>query len=90
MLIRDNPEARGRGQGEQALHRLLDHGLLAIKRQKLLGAALTAERPEAGAAAAGKNHGMEISFQPRMMLSQFQIEDCRFQNENPNLAKSAI
>ena len=41
-------------------HGLLDHGLLAVKRQQLLGPALPAQRPETSAPAAGENHGMEI------------------------------
>ncbi len=62
VLVGDDPETRGRSQRQQARHRLLDHGLLAIERQQLLGATLPAQRPEAGAAAAGKNHGMEVGF----------------------------
>ena len=50
----------GRSQRQQSRHRLLDHGLLAVERQQLLGATLPAQRPEARAASAGKNHGMEI------------------------------
>ena len=60
MFVGDDPESRRRGQRQQPRHGLLDHGLLAVKRQQLLGAALPAQRPEAGASAAGKNHGMEI------------------------------
>ena len=49
-----------RGKRQQARDRLLDHGLLAVERQQLLGALLAAQRPEARAAAAGKDHGIEI------------------------------
>ena len=60
MFVRDDPETRRRSQRQQPRHGLLNHGLLAVERQQLLGPALPAQRPEAGAAAAGKNHGMEI------------------------------
>ena len=32
----------------------------SIERQQLLGAPLAAQRPEAGAAPAGENHGMKV------------------------------
>ena len=60
MLIGDHPEARRRGQGQQPSHGLLDHGLLSVERQQLLGATLPAQRPEARAPAAGENHRMEV------------------------------
>ena len=63
----------GRSQRQQPRHGLLDHGLLAVERQQLLGATLPAQRPEAGAAAAGKNHGMEIC-----LSHSLRIEDLRF------------
>jgi hypothetical protein len=42
------------------MDRLLDHGLVAIQRQQLLGPPLTAKRPEAGATASGENYGIEV------------------------------
>jgi hypothetical protein len=46
----------------QSRHGLLDHGLLAVKREQLLGAFFSAERPEARSPAAGKNDRIEISW----------------------------
>ncbi len=60
ILVGDDPELLGRCKRKQPRHRLLDHGLFAIEREQLLGALSPAERPEAGAAAAGQNHGIEI------------------------------
>ncbi len=42
VVICDNPKAFGRRERQEARHRLLDHRLLAVERQQLLGAALTA------------------------------------------------
>jgi hypothetical protein len=39
---------------------LLDHGLPTVQHQQLLGALFPAQRPEARAAAAGKDHGIEV------------------------------
>ena len=60
IVIGDDPETARRGHGCEARDRLLDHGLLAIERKQLLGAALAAQRPEARAAAASQNHGIEV------------------------------
>ena len=61
-----------RGQRQQARHGLLDHRLLAVERQQLLGALFAAERPEARAAPASQNYGIEI----RVLQPD---SDCRFQ-----------
>ena len=37
-------------------HRLLDHSLLAVEREQLLGAFLAAQRPEARAAPSSQNY----------------------------------
>ena len=60
MLVSDDPETCRRSQGQQPANGLLDHGLLSVEREQLLGTTLPAQRPEAGAAAAGENHGMKI------------------------------
>ncbi len=39
---------------------LLDHGVLAIERQQLLGAPLAAQRPKARASASGQDYGIEV------------------------------
>ena len=49
-----------RSQRREARDRLLDHGLLAVEREQLLGALFAAERPEAGAAATGQDYGIEV------------------------------
>jgi hypothetical protein len=54
QVVGDNPELVQRRQRPQPIHRLLDHGLLAIQRQHLLGARAAAARPKAGPAAAGQ------------------------------------
>ena len=50
----------GRSQRQQPRHRLLNHRLLAVERQQLLGALLAAQRPEARAAPSSQNYGIEI------------------------------
>jgi len=45
---------------QRALYRLLNHGLVAIQRQQLLGTAFAAERPEARAAPSSENDGIEL------------------------------
>jgi len=60
VVIGDDPKVFLACERSQARDRLLDHGAVAVERQHLLGKALAAERPEARAAAAGKDHGMEI------------------------------
>src|SRR4029077_11204933 len=57
---RDNPKTARRGHGCEARYGLLDHGVLAVERKQLLGAALPAERPEPRASAASQNHGIEV------------------------------
>ena len=61
-FIGDDPEVFLRSQREQAFHRLLDHGLFAVERQHLFGLLATASGPEAGPAAAGKNHWIKWLF----------------------------
>ncbi len=77
MLVGDDPETRRRSQRQQTRDRLLNHGLLAVERQQLLGPALPAQRPEARAAAASENHGMEVCFSHKYKNCRFQILDCR-------------
>ncbi len=60
VIIGDNPLALGRSQGHEAGNSLLDHGLLAVEREQLLGAAFAAERPETGAASAGEDNRIEV------------------------------
>ena len=59
VFIADDPEVLCRSERQEALNRLLDHGLLAVERQQLLGASLAAERPEPCAASTGENDGIE-------------------------------
>src|SRR5581483_2678102 len=54
----------------QAVHSLLNHGLGAVERQHLLGAALAAQRPESCAAPAGQNHGIEAWFRCHCLPAQ--------------------
>src|SRR5580704_15973285 len=60
VVIRDDPKTARRGHGCEARHGLLDHGVLAVEREQLLGAALAAQRPEPRASAASQNHGIEV------------------------------
>src|SRR5450759_2339555 len=60
VVIGDDPETAGRGHGCEARDGLLDHRVLAVEREQLLGAALAAQRPEARASAAGENYGIEV------------------------------
>jgi len=60
IAIRDDPETAVRSHRREARDRLLDHGLLAVERQQLLGPALATQRPEARAAATGQNHRIEM------------------------------
>ena len=55
-LVGDDPHILRCGQGEQPIQCLLDHGLLAIQRQHLLGVRPPAARPEARPTAARQNH----------------------------------
>src|SRR5258707_3182716 len=60
VVVRDDPKTTGRGHGCEARYGLLDHGVLAVERKQLLGAALAAQRPEPRASAASQNHGIEV------------------------------
>ena len=60
-FVGDNPGLFRRGQRLQSLHRLLDHGALAIERQHLLGPGTARAGPEAGSAATGKNNWTKIN-----------------------------
>ena len=60
IVVGDDPKSFRRSQRQQSRHRLLNHGLLAVERQQLLGAFFPAQRPEARAPAAGKNHRIEV------------------------------
>ena len=60
VVIGDDPETARSGQGHEARDRLLDHGLVTIEGEQLLGAALAAQRPEARATSAGQNDGIEV------------------------------
>src|SRR6185437_2240285 len=60
-LVCDDPGVAGTRQGLEPLHRLLNHGTLAIERQHLLGAGAAGAGPKPCSAAAGKNHGTEIN-----------------------------
>ena len=51
-----------RAEGLEALDGLLDHGALAVEGQNLLGMGAAGAGPEAGAAAAGQNHGTKIDW----------------------------
>ncbi len=42
----------------QPSHGLLEHGVLACQRQKLLWVGLPGQRPQTGSGSAGKNHGL--------------------------------
>ena len=60
ILVGDDPGFFESSQRLEALHGLLNHGALAIEGENLLGAGAPGTGPEAGAAAAGQNHGTEI------------------------------
>ena len=60
IVIRDDPKAMCRRERRQARHSLLDHGLLAVEREQLLGVAFPAQRPETRAPASGQNYGIEM------------------------------
>src|SRR5580704_16717843 len=60
IMIGKNPKSVQRSERQQTSQRLLDHGLLAIERQQLLGALLPAQGPEARAPATSENHGIKI------------------------------
>jgi hypothetical protein len=60
IVVGNDPKIAWRGHRCEACHGLLDHGVLAIQREQLLGATLAAKRPEARAAASGKNYGIEV------------------------------
>ena len=74
VMIQNFPAA---SQRQQTRHRLLDHRLLAVERQQLLGPLLAAQRPETRAATASQNHGIEI----RVLASRVpRYERTRFHN----------
>jgi hypothetical protein len=73
MFVADDPEPRRRGQRQKAGDGLLDHGLLAVERQQLLGTTLPAQGPEACTPAAGENHGMEICFSHNRIIEEFRF-----------------
>ncbi len=61
--VGDDPKMLAVGERQQALDRLLDHAVAGvIEREQLLGAALAAQRPEARAASASEDDGMESRF----------------------------
>ncbi len=56
QIIGDDPDLIGRHERLHALHRVLDHGAVAVERQHLLRLCATAARPEACSASARQNH----------------------------------
>jgi hypothetical protein len=60
VLVGNDPELLCRSQWSQTRDRLLNHRLIAVKRQQLFGTLLSAQRPKACAPASGKNHGIEV------------------------------
>ena len=60
VFVRDDPKTARRSERQQARNRLLDHGLLAVEREQLLGPALAAQRPKTRAPPAGENYRIEI------------------------------
>src|SRR5580658_458459 len=60
IVIRNNPETTGRGHGREARDGLLDHAVLAVEREQLLGTTLATERPEPCAPATSENYGIEV------------------------------
>ena len=60
IVVGNDPELLRRGQRQQPRHGLLDHGLLAVERQQLLGTFLPAQGPETRAAAAGEDYRIEV------------------------------
>ena len=60
IIVRNYPETTRRSHGRKARDGLLNHGLLAIKRKQLLGAALAAQRPKARASPTGEDYGIEV------------------------------
>jgi hypothetical protein len=69
VVISNDPETARCGQWGQARDGLLDHGVLAIKREELLGAALSAQRPEARASAAGQDYRTKMRVRSHVVAS---------------------
>src|SRR5207248_6446433 len=63
VLIGNDPEAIFRGQRQEAQYGLLNHSLLAIEGEHLLGHAAAAARPESCAATTRQDHWIEGIFQ---------------------------
>ena len=59
-MVGDDPKVLLASEWGKTRDRLLDHGVLAVEGQHLLGETLATERPEARAAAAGEDHGMKV------------------------------
>ena len=79
IVVGDDPEFLGRRERQEARDRLLDHGLLAVEREQLLGPFFPAERPETRAPASGENHGIEVGVLAH--ACDFQILDFRLVGE---------
>jgi len=60
MLVGEDPEALGRNDRSDAVDGGLDEGAVADDVEDLLGGALTAARPEAGAATAGEDEAVMV------------------------------
>ena len=56
QLVGDDPNVARIRDWQQAVQRLLDHGLVAIECEHLLGAGAAAPRPETGAAASRQDY----------------------------------
>ena len=57
--VGDDPDVVCRGERQQTVEGLLDHGAVPVKGEHLLGTSLAAARPEACTAAAGQDHRRE-------------------------------
>jgi len=73
IFVGDDPEPFRPSQRQQARHGLLNHRLLAVERQQLFRALPAAQRPEARAAPASQNNGIEIRVLSHK-VSHFRLE----------------
>ncbi len=60
VVVGEHPDAVGRDEGDEAVDGGLDKGAVADDVEHLLGEALAAARPEAGAASAGEDEGVVV------------------------------
>ena len=60
IVVGDDPEVLRLRQRQQAIKGFLDHALVAVQREELLGLALAADGPEPRAAASSEDDRIEL------------------------------